>query len=180
MPDQFCTTHLDELIVALRKLRNAGRTLVVGIEGHSTSGKTTLGKLLAIRFAAPHVGTDSYVDRDKDADSYVGILDLPRFKAAVQAELGKYDFLFIDGICLRDTLAQCGLRAGVFVYCRRITQAGLWADDPQNSTHQGRPNRDDPSWVDWQSTDYHLREHPVERADLVYDRHEDDADLTNE
>ena len=180
MPDLFCTTHLDELIVALRKLRNAGRTLVVGIEGHSTSGKTTLGKLLAIRFAAPHVGTDSYVDRDKDADSYVGILDLPRFKTAVQAEPGKHDFLFIDGICLRDTLAQCGLRAGVFVYCRRITQAGLWADDPQNSTHQGRPNRDDPSWVDWQSTDYHLREHPVERADLVYDRHEDDADLTNE
>jgi len=69
----------------------------------------------------------------------------------VQAELGKYDFLLIDGICLRDTMAQCGLRVGVFVYCRRITRAGLRADDPQNSARQGRPSRDDPSRVDWQS-----------------------------
>ena len=76
----------------------------------------------------------------------------------------KCDFLFIDGICLRDTLARCGLTAGAFVYCRRITQAGLWADDPQDRTHQDRPNRDDPSWVDWQSTDYHLREHPLETS----------------
>jgi len=118
--------------------RNAGRTLVVGIEEHSTSGKTTLGKSLAIQFGAPHIGTDSYVDRDKDADSYVGILT------------------YIDSSCCagrawqvrfpldrRDLFARhhgaMRLEVGVFVYCRRITRAGLRADDPQNSARQGRP-----------------------------------------
>lgn len=83
------------------------------------------------------------MDREKNADSYVGLLNLPRFKEAVEAKLGRCDFLFIDRICLRDTLAQCGLTPGAFLYCRRITQAGLWAGDPENSPRQGRPNRQD-------------------------------------
>jgi hypothetical protein len=177
VPDRVVTGQLDDLIVALRKLRN-GRTLVVGIEGHSEAGKGFLCQALANRLAAAHIKTDSYVHRDKEADSYVGRLDLPRFNAAVQAAFGKYDFLFIDGICLRDTVAQSGLRVGAFVYCRRITEAGFWGNEV---LARAKPNRADPAgaWVDWWSTDYHQREHPLERADLVYhNSYDDDADLT--
>lgn len=122
---------------------------LVGIEGHSTSGKSTLGKKLALLSGESLFSTDEYARQRKKNDAYPDLVDVERLKRDVKAVSGR-SLSFIEGICLRDVLESAGLKPDVFVYIKRITQAGLWADDPENYVSNGKPNSG-LSWVDGQS-----------------------------
>ena len=164
-------TNLNSLVAAITsRLRGAGA--LIAIEGHSTAGKTCLSKSLARACGGDSISTDSYVDKVRNTDTYLGRIVLNKLAVALSQSRGKHPVVFIEGICLRDTLASLNIAPQAFVYCKRITQAGLWADDPQNYL-DGESPRSDLSWVDQQSVLYHLRASPLENADIVYARHEE-------
>ena len=164
-------SDLNTLVAAIKlRLKNAGS--LIAIEGHSTAGKTVLSNALAGACGGAPIGTDGFVDKDRNADTYVDHIVLDKLAAALNQLSREHPVVFIEGICLRDTLRSLNVTPQAFVYCKRITQAGLWADDPQNYLERGSP-RSDLSWVDQQSVVYHVRARPLENADLIYARHED-------
>jgi hypothetical protein len=145
-----------------------GRCLV-GIEGHSTSGKTMLAKALATVGGGAFFSTDGYARQRRPGERYQDLVDLARLRRDVSATGGS--LILIEGICLRDVLDAAGLRTDTSVYVKRISPAGLWADDPENYVTDGVPSLD-LSWVDEQAVSYHVRTSPLERADYVYLHHE--------
>jgi len=164
-------SDLNSLAAAIKPhLKSAGS--LIAIEGHPTAGKTVLSKALAAACSGAPIGTDGYVDKGRNTQTYVGHLMLDKLAAVLNQLRRKHPVVFIEGICLRDTLGSLNIAPQAFVYCKHITQAGLWADDPQNYLEKGSP-RSDLSWVDQQSVAYHLRARPLENADLVYARRDE-------
>lgn len=116
--------------------------------------------------------TDEYARQRKEDDTYPELIDVRRLKTDVEAAAARGS-TFVEGICLRDVAQAAQLRPDVFVYIKRVTQAGLWADDPENYVTNGKPISG-LSWVDRQSVLYHIKESPLEHAGLVYLYHEND------
>ncbi len=162
MPD---LTTIDELHAALRATRSS-RSIFVGVEGHSTSGKTTLAKDLADLTAGKWFGTDTYGRQRRSGENYPDLIDVERLGHDIALAFA-YPLVVIEGICLRDVLDRAGLQPDAFVYVKRISPAGLWVDDLANHVISGEPNPE-LSWVDTQSVLYHLRRSPLEQADLTY------------
>ena len=146
--------------------RDFGITPLVGVEGHSTAGKSTLATDLGHRLDGRVFSTDGYVEATREVETYVEMLRLDELARDLAA--APDSFVVVEGICLRPTLraTPCG-RARLFVYCKRITQAGLWADELENYFEDGNP-ASWLSWVDRQSVIYHTEERPDEKADVVF------------
>jgi hypothetical protein len=164
-------SSIDSLNIAVTKRVGNAQGFVVAVEGHSTSGKTYLSKDLSRRVGATAVSTDSYARESSEAPSYVDRMDLERLSRDVN-RFKQVGPVIIEGICLRETLRALAIVPGLFIYVKRVTPTGLWADDLENYVEHGQPA----SWLSWtdrQSVAYHLREHPQERADFVYERTEE-------
>jgi len=163
MPDIY---ELKSLAVAV-KTHITSPGALIGIEGHSTAGKTTLSTAFAAAIGGAAIATDNYIDRDSNANNYADRIQLEKLRLALTESRRSHQAVLIEGICLRDTLQRLELVPQAFIYCKRISQGGLWADDPENYLDDGSP-RSDLSWVDRQSVVYHLLARPLENADLVY------------
>lgn len=145
---------------------------VVAIEGHSTSGKSHLGRDLAKRLDAVVLETDSYARDGSDAPTYLEAIDVGRLGSDLDRHAGEGGRVIMEGICLRDTLRELAITPTLFIYVKRMTPAGLWADELENYLEDGRP-AEGLSWTDYQSVEYHVRERPEDRADFVYVRTEE-------
>jgi hypothetical protein len=163
---------LASLVLALQQEIAPGEGAIIAIEGHSTSGKTTLGEDLAERLSAASLSTDAYARPESTARSYVERLQHDQLRADLDRLMVNRALIVIEGIALRDTLRKVSAVPQVFVYVKRMSPAGLWADDLENYLESGRP-AGWLSWTDRQSVEYHLRESPHERADMVYVRAEE-------
>jgi hypothetical protein len=161
----------DQLLMYLKDRAPSGRAQLVAIEGHSTCGKSFLARCLASAQGAIRVSTDCYADPGKVAETYTQKLDLDALRGDLSKLCDRFETVFVEGICLRDTLSAIGRSPDTSVYLKRITQAGLWADDPENYAPNGilEPGL---STVDSWSVRYHLDSDPLARADAVLVRRE--------
>lgn len=157
-------SDLDRLAAAIQKERQRRPIEVLAIEGHSTSGKSHLAAALGDRLGMAVVSTDRFLSPGCETCRYVECLDLARLKSAV---LGMDAPCIIEGIAAAESLGLIERSADLTVYCKRITAAGLWADDLANYLVQGRP-APDLSMVDRWSVEYHLRRDPEKNSELVY------------
>jgi len=162
---------VEALIVAVRQRVGDARGFVVAVEGHSTSGKSYLSKNLAKHLGASVISTDLYAREGSQAPSYVDRMALDRLSLDL-TRFARAGGVIIEGICLRDTLRALALVPRPFIYVKRISPAGLWADDLENYLEHGQP-ASGLSWTDSQSVAYHLRESPQDRADFIYARTEE-------
>ena len=162
-------TDMQPLASAIVNRLDRSRDAIIGLEGHSGAGKSMLAAALARACDAVVVSTDAFVDTKPNANTYLEYLSLDRLAAALTDALAGGDTVLVEGICLRDTLRALGVVPELYVYVKRITPAGLWADDPDNLSEHGEPLAFLP-WVDRQSVRYHLCEAPLAHADFVYER----------
>lgn len=83
--------------------------------------------------------------------------------------------IVVEGICLRDVLTLVDVSASIFVYLKRIGINGLWYDELHLEEFEREEpvpgNLIEPHRSDF---DYHARVRPHEKADLVFERVEDD------
>ena len=158
-------SEIQSLAAAVKEQLEQTPTALIAIEGHSTSGKTYLSNDLATRVGAVAIETDSFAREDLSAPTYVERIDTDRLGRKLTELKASGSPVVVEGICLRDTLDAAGVAPNLFIYVKRITAAELWADDPENELEG--------NWTDMQSIDYHARESPLERADLVYLRREE-------
>jgi len=78
--------------------------------------------------------------------------------------------VLLEGICVGWTLERLQLRAPhriYRIYCKRMTQAGLWADETTNYATDGVVDSS-LSPFDQQVVDYHLKVQPDAKATMVY------------
>lgn len=166
------------LCIAIAESTSGIEGAVVGLEGYPLAGKSTLARTtIAPYLRAMHIATDSYVRKARDAATYVGYIDLDELRRDIAAARTR-GVVVVEGICLRDVLHASALEADIFVYCKRITELGLWADDPEN--YDPPESFSAFSFADSQAHEYHLREHPAERADFVFLRREREDDIAND
>ena len=97
--------------------------LVVGIDGWTGVGKTTLAKTLAALMNGNAYDLDSALNCDQRV--YATALRLHEVSAALRDSDRP---LFVSGICLREVLSQVGGAADAYVYMKRMATWG-WADE---------------------------------------------------
>jgi hypothetical protein len=122
--------------------------------------------------SAPVVSTDDYANSSSTAYEYPERLDLDRLRRELSAATSEHPVVVVEGVCLRWVLQELGIAPSIFIYCKRISTAGLWTDDPANYV-KGGALTEGLNWADGQSVGYHNRECPLERADIVFSRTEE-------
>lgn len=98
---------------------------IVGIDGWTGVGKTTLAKALSDAFGGSIFDLDGALNRDRS--SYAPSLRLGEISEALAAPAG---LLFVSGICLRQVLGRVGCAANAHIYVKRMATWG-WADEDE-------------------------------------------------
>lgn len=100
---------------------------IVGIDGWTGVGKTTLARALAAELNGSACDLDTALNRDRK--SYVPALRLDEITEALAAQTG---VLLVSGICVRQVFEQVGCCADAHVYIKRMATWG-WADEDELS-----------------------------------------------
>lgn len=157
-------SDFEQLVEELEKARRQRSLRIIGVEGHSTSGKTCLAERIGARLRLEVIGTDAFLQEGCETKRYIECLETKELETAVSVAARP---LIIEGIALADSLEEIGATADLTVYCKRISSAGLWVDDLLNYQTEGVPNPN-LSMVDHWAVEYHLRRDPVANTDLIF------------
>lgn len=98
---------------------------IIGIDGWTGVGKTTLANALAGKLNGTAYDLDSALDRDRKC--YVAAVRLNEVAEALAVPPG---FHFVSGICLRQVLEKAGRAADAHIYIKRMAIWG-WADEDE-------------------------------------------------
>ncbi len=154
-------------------LRDLPAGSLIAVEGHCSAGKTSLTDRLANMLDAEVIHTDNFLKKFDNPPSYVECLDIQALKQALGAPF-LAALRVVEGICLRDVLAVCGVSAHTFVYIKRIGKNGLWYDELHLEQFESAdPVDGDTSQPHHSDYSYHARVRPHEIADLIYCRVEE-------
>ena len=160
-----------------KRLHGIGSPALIGIEGFTGSGKSYLADTLAVDLNAVAVHVDAYVAGEDESLPYWNRINHLQLAAAVEASRSQARLTIIEGICLREILQRARLSVALFVYLKRVAENGLWHDgfhledfetEGEITENQKEPHRSDFS--------YHARKRPHERADVIFERVEHDAE----
>ncbi len=164
---------IDELCA---RISAAAPETVVGIEGFCGSGKSMLANKLGKRGRMSVVHMDDYATKFDEPPPYPECVDIVRLRSALVTR-DPLRASVVEGICLRDVLALVGIAPRLLVYVKRIAGSGLWHDKFHLEDFEaGQPDAGDIEEPHLSDFRYHQRSRPHERADLIYERVEDDCE----
>ena len=98
---------------------------VVGIDGWTGVGKTTLATNLAKTVAGRCLDLDAFLERDRK--HYVGAIRLDDLRSSLTHSDRP---LFVSGVCLREVMTRVGVTPDLNVYVKRMASWG-WADEDE-------------------------------------------------
>ena len=145
---------------------------IYSFDGHRQSGKSWVSKRLAQDLNLPRIGTDDYRIKALEGRPYVDQLSFPDLTADI-AKHASAGPVLIEGICIGWTLKRIdGLLAVPVtrIYCKRLTQAGLWADDTENYLDSNGMAEAGLGAFDTEVVNYHLETSPDLNAEITYSR----------
>lgn len=144
---------------------------IICIEGHTASGKTTAGNILARHLDAHFIDTDNFIDKATNENkSYVERLNLDALLTEIKGYTGKK---VIVGICLRETLELLSINNRIFyIYIKVISEAyNDWIEKCNlEDIENGTMNIEDIPRAHLDSYQYTLKYKPQELADVVFER----------
>jgi len=121
MPRIF--TELDNLAADLRS--RFAEPAIIGVDGWTGVGKTTLAEALANELGGSSYDLDRA--RERNTKHFTAALRLGEISEALNQPKG---FLFVSGICLRQVLADIECSAAAHIYIKRMAVWG-WADEDE-------------------------------------------------
>ena len=140
-------------------------TSILGIDGWTGVGKTTVGQIIAtIRVPAWPLDIDAFI-APKNGE-FREALQLGSLKAAIENATVP---VIVSGVCLLEILHLIGVRLDAHIYLKRLN-AGYWADEGEalgNDLQAYEAAGLEPSLLRNEIRDYHLEYRPHEVADLV-------------
>ena len=158
-------TTIEQLMTLVSADPISGRGLL-GIDGFHGAGKTTLAVTLAEKMGGIRVGLDSYVERSREADRYVGLLRLEDLARDLNGLSQRFQCVVIEGVCLLEALAAVGVEPDRLLYVRKISAQGLWHDGFHLEDYSaGVPAG---GWLAESVYSYHQQYQPHVRASLCY------------
>lgn len=98
---------------------------IVGIDGWTGVGKTTMAKSLAAALNGSTYDLDNALDRDRN--SFVSALRMNEIFEALAHPSG---ILFVSGVCLRQVLQNARCSVDAHIYLKRMATWG-WADEDE-------------------------------------------------
>lgn len=113
-------TDLEQLAAEIQSRHN--REAVIGVDGWTGVGKTTLAKALANATGGTSFDLDTALDKDRGC--YVDALR----QDEIRRGLATGGLLFVSGICLRQVFGLVEVNADAHVYVKRMATWG-WADE---------------------------------------------------
>ena len=117
--------------------KSCGAVQIIGIDGFTRAGKTTLADRLYMLLDADVVSTDCHVKTDNPVETqgsnkgYVDQLNLASIKDSVEKSIRAGRQVVLEGICLREVIACSAIPTDslVHVYVKRISKnSDLWHD----------------------------------------------------
>ena len=156
-------TEYPDLHDHIASLRASGGSIICSIDGHRQSGKTSLADRLALHLQAKAIHTDGFRIPRREGQPYVDQLSLEE----LAGEFGTEGLILVEGICVGWTMKRLKLSVPHRLYCKRMTDAGLWADDTLNFLVDGVPDSG-LSPFDQEVVRYHLESEPDAHATVVY------------
>lgn len=147
---------------------------IVGVDGFTGSGKSTLSTALVGSLGARLLSCDEYVDRSVKEESYCAMLRRADLIYDFRQALESHSTVILDAVCLREVVRYLEVNPHSFVYVKRVSQAGVWndgldLDDFKEATEGSFRGK----WIEREVFRYHLDHHPLERADILFERVED-------
>ena len=116
-------SSVDALVGDLR--RRLGGASIVGIDGWTGVGKTTLAQRLASELHGAAYDLDSALTHDLKV--YISAIRLEEIAQAVADAPG---ILFVSGVCLREILKRAEIQADAHIYVKRMASWG-WSDEDE-------------------------------------------------
>lgn len=138
---------------------------IVTVEGFSTSGKSWLSRKLESALGGARLSLDSFLEKDSLRDTYVKCLDLHQVQASLESLKDK--LVIVDGLASAEAIERLQLKADSRIYVKRMTQVGLWADDPQYAVGSS------PNVTDRWAIEYERRKQPQKSADIIFENCQD-------
>lgn len=140
-----------------------GKQAIIGIDGWTGVGKSTLASALANQLNASTYDLDTALIRDRQ--HYVAALKIDEIATALT---GRSGLLLVSGICLRQVLEMTGHAADAHIYIKRMATWG-WADEDELSGPMagisGSLGGDN---TRQEMRDYHVRYQPHLNADFEF------------
>jgi len=112
----------DPKLLAVELLARFDQGAIIGIDGWTGVGKSTLAKALTEETGGTSYDIDEALDRDRQC--YTSALRLDEIEQNLSGE----GLLFVSGICLRQVLELVKVQAEAYVYVKRMATWG-WADE---------------------------------------------------
>jgi hypothetical protein len=156
----------DTLREHVQMLKGHAGDRIASIDGYRQSGKTTLAKRLTDDLNGTCISTDTYRRDELVGRPYVEQLALDDLKGDIVRAHGQ-GVVLVEGICVSETLTLAGIDPVMRIYCKRMTQSGLWADDLPNYVIDGHVCPD-LSPFDTEVARYHVANRPDANADVVF------------
>ena len=141
------------------------------IEGHTGSGKTTLGTSLSEYLNAKFIDTDLFIKDDPHGSkSYVERIDEDRLSSEIKQ---RTQSVVLVGICLREVIELLKLSEEMFfIYIKIIsTSSNRWMEEYNlDDFSNGKLNMKDIPKAHIDSYRYTLNYEPQSKANVIYER----------
>ncbi len=155
-----------EQLASLVAAKKASSSLLVGIDGFDGTGRTTLAFYLAQKLAGIRVGLDSYIDKDREAERFVGKLRLEDLARDLSGLLGCFPYVVVDGVCLAEALEAISTAVNQTIYIKRLSSQGLWHEGFHLEDFVVRAQAG--TWLERSVYSYHELYQPHIRATICY------------
>ncbi len=169
-----------DLISALTKQTQTSSVRIIGIDGASGVGKTTLAHQLQKEIGGVVISIDDFVEQHQQA--YFSSIQWERLIASIETLRSSTQFLILDGVSLVKVLERLAMKPDYLIYVRRVNEFGDWSDDwlceedrDLNAT-LARIDRMEKvpgtGNLDREIAEYHNKYKPLRKAQYVFDRTE--------
>ncbi len=143
-----------------------GAPAIIGVDGWTGAGKSTLAEKLALATGGSWFDLDNALVHDQGC--FVNAL---RFDCVSNWLTQISGFGFISGVCLRQALEVAGIRAAMHIYVKRMATWG-WADEDElyENVLSGVRGSSGGHALRLEMRDYHQQWQPHKNADYEFHR----------
>ena len=144
---------------------------IIGVDGFPGAGKSHLARALAMHLQVPCIHADDYVDKRDDVHDYIARIRVSELRRDLLSAIASRHRVLCDAVCAQWVWAAVNIEPRHRIYVKRVSVQGVWNDgiDLENFLEDPESESGQP-WLERQVLRYHAKESPHLRADIGFER----------